>query len=386
MNDVVLQLNEDRNRLFNVLKIMKGSPEVPKGTTKLPKQVDQQPESETVSANMTLSNPPIQQDVIDYRDGSPNTTPSIESPSKGTKRKSRMDVSSPSVDSSTINDSVVESDTNSAVEKSTGRWTIQEHEAFVRGLSLYGREWKRVAQIIPTRTAAQVRSHAQKYFQHLEQGQQRQLLQQQDPMIHQKLRQNDAFDFNYDGWAHDANQVPPNLDLTVSSNQTGNREGSTSDTSMILNTMSDSVREQAARIMANPTSVHHEVNVTLHQLRQRYRELQSRFAQIQRQNNNSSTVTPSDSTSSETNHHPTSIVSSPNRHLDEQIVVQVLQARLQQHNRISIPASVPEYGTTNVGYTGAHDQELNSSTLNRAEEHPSDYDGDVETDNDEMNI
>ena len=46
----------------------------------------------------------------------------------------------------------------------SGRWTNSEHEAFLRGLHMYGREWKKVATLIPTRTSAQVRSHAQKYL------------------------------------------------------------------------------------------------------------------------------------------------------------------------------------------------------------------------------
>lgn len=43
----------------------------------------------------------------------------------------------------------------------------QEHEAFLQGLKEYGREWKRVAEKIKTRTSAQIRSHAQKYFARL---------------------------------------------------------------------------------------------------------------------------------------------------------------------------------------------------------------------------
>jgi len=46
----------------------------------------------------------------------------------------------------------------------TGRWTREEHEAFLEGLKMHGREWKKVAQKITTRTSAQIRSHAQKYF------------------------------------------------------------------------------------------------------------------------------------------------------------------------------------------------------------------------------
>lgn len=39
---------------------------------------------------------------------------------------------------------------------SFGRWTRDEHEAFLRGLKEYGREWKKVADLIPTRSSAQV--------------------------------------------------------------------------------------------------------------------------------------------------------------------------------------------------------------------------------------
>lgn len=46
----------------------------------------------------------------------------------------------------------------------SGRWTASEHDAFLKGLKVYGREWKKVARCISTRTSAQIRSHAQKYF------------------------------------------------------------------------------------------------------------------------------------------------------------------------------------------------------------------------------
>jgi SHAQKYF class myb-like DNA-binding protein len=46
----------------------------------------------------------------------------------------------------------------------SGRWTAEEHNAFLRGLKIFGREWKKVVTCIPTRTSAQIRSHAQKYF------------------------------------------------------------------------------------------------------------------------------------------------------------------------------------------------------------------------------
>ena len=44
----------------------------------------------------------------------------------------------------------------------TGRWTTKEHETFLQALKLYGKEWKKVAAMVKTRT------HAQKYFQKLQ--------------------------------------------------------------------------------------------------------------------------------------------------------------------------------------------------------------------------
>ena len=54
------------------------------------------------------------------------------------------------------------------VEEHTGRWTKEEHDAFLQGLQLHGKEWKRVAAKVRTRTVVQTRTHAQKYFQKLQ--------------------------------------------------------------------------------------------------------------------------------------------------------------------------------------------------------------------------
>ena len=50
----------------------------------------------------------------------------------------------------------------------TGRWTKEEHEAFLAALQKYGKEWKKVAGKVKTRTVVQTRTHAQKYFQKLQ--------------------------------------------------------------------------------------------------------------------------------------------------------------------------------------------------------------------------
>ena len=53
-------------------------------------------------------------------------------------------------------------------QEHTGRWTKEEHDAFLVGLQLYGKEWKKVAAKVKTRTVVQTRTHAQKYFQKLQ--------------------------------------------------------------------------------------------------------------------------------------------------------------------------------------------------------------------------
>jgi SHAQKYF class myb-like DNA-binding protein len=52
-------------------------------------------------------------------------------------------------------------------QEATGRWTKEEHEAFLSALQTYGKEWKKVAAKVKTRTVVQTRTHAQKYFQKL---------------------------------------------------------------------------------------------------------------------------------------------------------------------------------------------------------------------------
>ena len=46
----------------------------------------------------------------------------------------------------------------------SGRWTEEEHQKFIDGILQYGNEWKKVQQVIRTRSSTQARSHAQKFF------------------------------------------------------------------------------------------------------------------------------------------------------------------------------------------------------------------------------
>ena len=62
---------------------------------------------------------------------------------------------------SKINESEDESNEN---KFHTGRWTEEEHQKFIDGILKYGNEWKKVQQIIKTRSSTQARSHAQKFF------------------------------------------------------------------------------------------------------------------------------------------------------------------------------------------------------------------------------
>ena len=49
----------------------------------------------------------------------------------------------------------------------SGRWTAEEHNVFLKGLRQHGKEWKKISEMIKTRTVVQTRTHAQKYFQKL---------------------------------------------------------------------------------------------------------------------------------------------------------------------------------------------------------------------------
>lgn len=45
-----------------------------------------------------------------------------------------------------------------------GRWSKEEHERFLEGIILYGTNWKKIRELVGTRTKIQICSHAQKFF------------------------------------------------------------------------------------------------------------------------------------------------------------------------------------------------------------------------------
>jgi SHAQKYF class myb-like DNA-binding protein len=54
-----------------------------------------------------------------------------------------------------------------AADTKEGPWTDEEHELFLKCWHKYGKAWKKLSEIMKTRTNEQIRTHAQKYFQKL---------------------------------------------------------------------------------------------------------------------------------------------------------------------------------------------------------------------------
>lgn len=202
------------------------------------------------------------------------------------------------------------SNTGSSV--STGRWTQEEHEAFLAGLKIYGREWKKVSTKIPTRTSAQIRSHAQKYFAKLA-----------------KTNQNAALD----------NNQHVSCIMTLSSQP------------QMHQNLTPSVRQTVEKILANPDSVKQEVEETLARLYERYQLLQQQIQQqyAQPPNNTSTSMAAGSNTS---NINSTVPILRPTRNNGTNQTKEVLQPSNSSHKnkltRLTAPQTVGNKSTTTI--------------------------------------
>ena len=94
---------------------------------------------------------------------------------------------------------------NEKIGKTNRYWTPDEHQRFLEGLKKFGyKNVKSIADHVQTRSATQVRTHAQKYFQRLERLRQRQLQLENgslDPGVQRKFVRRQGLP---DGWTEHA--------------------------------------------------------------------------------------------------------------------------------------------------------------------------------------
>ena len=154
---------------------------------------------------------------------------------------------------SNVSDSASLDDSTNKKTATAGRWTREEHEAFLEGLKIHGREWKKVAQEIPTRTSAQIRSHAQKYFAKLARDEQQQLSSQ-----------------------------AVSMGMGMGMNAAVGVGGISADMDEVESEYPPSVLQRVEQILLDPMGAEAEVAETLKRLRSRYNELHKKL-QMQEQ-------------------------------------------------------------------------------------------------------
>lgn len=154
---------------------------------------------------------------------------------------------------------------------STGRWTDAEHEAFLRGLHLFGREWKKVAAHIPTRTSAQVRSHAQKHFVKMQRD-------KDALLILSSARNFSAGDVQRLASSGIDRRLLP-TEVAHGSLEAG---------------LHPETQSTLDRILADPESVEAEVEETMQRLVRRYRQLQERLLRMEQEQDVGTAMVPLD--------------------------------------------------------------------------------------------
>ena len=162
----------------------------------------------------------------------------------------------------------------------SGRWSNSEHEAFLEGLKIYGREWKKVAQQIPTRTSAQIRSHAQKYFAKMARDEQHQASMWLSSNSSSSAGAGASVGEDASGIAHDGNALPLSPSLS-SPAATAIVPGLTGRIGFDDKSLPPSVLERVDKILRDPISAQLEVEETMRRLRDRYNQLQKRVREKQ---------------------------------------------------------------------------------------------------------
>jgi SHAQKYF class myb-like DNA-binding protein len=97
---------------------------------------------------------------------SANSSPARQtSPSPNSRRIAPAPADEEEAEQETENTTVSTRGSNGGTQSIRGgRWTADEHERFLEGFRIHGHKWKRVQQVVRSRSVTQVRTHAQKYL------------------------------------------------------------------------------------------------------------------------------------------------------------------------------------------------------------------------------